>query len=116
MQKYNLSFIILVGTTVLHLILGALAETYRGGATDALVWSWFISLLIPLYFAIKTRASGLSKGVIACVFVVYTLVAVQCVSMYMWRNYQFPKEAIEREKEWKATVEAFERENVEGSK
>ena len=79
-MNYNISFMTLIGTTALHLILGALAATYRGGPTEALMWSWVISLLIPLHLAIKTRTSGLSKGVIVCVLAVYTLVAAQNIS------------------------------------
>jgi len=88
--KYNLAFILLIGSTVLHLILGALF------GPDVIAWAWLVSLLIPLYVAIKTKSSGLSKVVIFCILFTYVLL----IAYTIFANfYYFPKKRDKWEKE-----------------
>ena len=102
-QKYNLSFILLVGTTILHLMLGAVTS-------DTLIVSWLISLLIPLHIAIKTRTSGLSKVVILCVAVLYIAIGGD----FFYRIYYVrPAQQAKDKMEYEVRMEAYARKLVE---
>ena len=80
-HEYNMSYILLVGVTIFHLILGTFYDQ-SPTVRDKVVLSWAVSLLIPVYIAVKTRNSVLSKGVICCILILYFFLGAK----YAW-NY-----------------------------
>ena len=107
MQKYNVSFLLFVGTTVLHLILGALCMTYRSSC-ETIPWSWLVSLSIPLYIAIQTKTSRLSKIVVFCILALYILVLAMFISNRFYVKYRHPQKLAEIERQFSARTKTFE--------
>ena len=86
-HKFNISFLLLIGMTALYLILGAYGQS---AVMYKVELSWVVALLIPLYIAINTKTSILSKGVVCCILVLYIYEGIKHTWNYINRTYCLP--------------------------